>query len=148
MKVEPRPTSLATLMSPPIRRQKRREMASPRPVPPYLLAVEASAWLNASNSRSSCSGVMPIPVSLTRKTMVSPPPASRRASRLIVPRSVNLLAFDSRLNSTWRVRVRSACIVPSASAQRIASELPFFSTSGRTVVATSPIVLQTSKLSR
>ena len=39
VKVEPRPGSLSTVMSPPIIWQKRRLIASPRPVPPYLLAV-------------------------------------------------------------------------------------------------------------
>jgi TRAP-type uncharacterized transport system substrate-binding protein len=35
--------------------QKCLVMSSPRPVPPKRLVVEASAWLNASNSRPSCS---------------------------------------------------------------------------------------------
>ncbi len=39
VKVEPRPGSLATTMSPPIIWQNRRLMVSPSPVPPYLLAV-------------------------------------------------------------------------------------------------------------
>jgi hypothetical protein len=45
VKVDPRPGSLSTVMSP---RQNRRLMARPRPVPPYLLAVAADrasfAW--------------------------------------------------------------------------------------------------------
>jgi hypothetical protein len=36
---EPLPGSLSTVMSPPIYWQKRRLITSPRPVPPYLLAV-------------------------------------------------------------------------------------------------------------
>ena len=39
VKVEPRPGSLSTVMSPPIIWQKRLLIARPRPVPPYLLAV-------------------------------------------------------------------------------------------------------------
>jgi OpgC protein len=35
VKVEPRPGSLSTVMSPPIIWQKRLLIASPRPVPPY-----------------------------------------------------------------------------------------------------------------
>ena len=38
VKVEPRPSSLATVMSPPIIWQKRLLIASPRPVPPYVEA--------------------------------------------------------------------------------------------------------------
>ena len=43
VKVDPRPGSLSTVMSPPIIWQKRLMIASPRPVPPYLRVVEASA---------------------------------------------------------------------------------------------------------
>ena len=50
VKVEPLPGSLATRMSPPIKRQHLRLMASPSPVPPNLRVVEASAWEKASNS--------------------------------------------------------------------------------------------------
>lgn len=42
-KVEPRPGSLSTETSPPIRSAKWREMARPRPVPPKRRVVEASA---------------------------------------------------------------------------------------------------------
>ena len=65
VKVEPWAWTLVTVRSPPIRRQKWRLIASPSPVPPYLLRVDASAWENASNSRPSCSSVIPIPVSAT-----------------------------------------------------------------------------------
>jgi hypothetical protein len=47
---EPFPGSLATVMSPPIMRQKCRLMARPRPVPPYLLAVVEDACDNSWNS--------------------------------------------------------------------------------------------------
>jgi hypothetical protein len=43
VKVEPRPGSLSTVMSPPIIWQKRLLIARPRPVPPYLLAVADEA---------------------------------------------------------------------------------------------------------
>jgi hypothetical protein len=39
VKVEPRPGSLSTVISPPIIWQKRLLIASPRPVPPYLRVV-------------------------------------------------------------------------------------------------------------
>src|SRR5215212_7231749 len=38
--VEPLPSALSTLMSPPINRANCREMARPSPVPPYLADVE------------------------------------------------------------------------------------------------------------
>ena len=66
--VLPWPSSLATVRSPPIIRQNLRLMARPRPVPPYLRVVEASAWPKASNNRPICSGVIPMPVSETEKT--------------------------------------------------------------------------------
>ena len=66
-KVLPLPGSLSTPTSPPISCASRRVMASPRPVPPYLRVVEASACSKASNSRGSFSGAMPMPVSCTSK---------------------------------------------------------------------------------
>ena len=60
--VDPRPWTLSTVRSPPIRRQKWRLIASPSPVPPYRLRVDASAWENASNSRPNCSSVIPFQV--------------------------------------------------------------------------------------
>ena len=66
MKVEPSPGLLSTVMSPPIIWQKRLLIASPRPVPPYLRVVEASAWENSWNSLPICSSVIPMPVSVDR----------------------------------------------------------------------------------
>src|SRR2546423_5576699 len=43
VKTDPRPVSLATVMSPPIIWQNRRLIARPSPVPPYLLAVVEEA---------------------------------------------------------------------------------------------------------
>ena len=52
---EPLPGSLATSIVPPSMVQKCLLMVSPRPVPPYLRVVDASAWVNAWNSRPICS---------------------------------------------------------------------------------------------
>jgi hypothetical protein len=49
---EPLPSSLVTVTSPPIMRL--RVMARPSPVPPKCCAVEASAWVNSSNSFACC----------------------------------------------------------------------------------------------
>ena len=50
MKVDPWPGVLSTVTSPPINWAILRVIASPRPVPPYRLVVDASAWVNAWNS--------------------------------------------------------------------------------------------------
>ena len=50
--VLPRPDSLSTQMRPPISSTSCGEMASPRPVPPYLRVVELSACANASKISS------------------------------------------------------------------------------------------------
>ena len=58
---------LSTQMRPPIISTMRREMHSPRPVPPYFRVVEQSACSNRLKIRACCSSGMPIPVSLTAK---------------------------------------------------------------------------------
>src|SRR6478736_1020357 len=73
VKVDPRPGSLSTVMSPPIIWQNLRLITSPRPVPPYLLAVEEEAWENSWNSFPICSAVMPMPVSATESVIQSQP---------------------------------------------------------------------------
>jgi hypothetical protein len=62
--LDPLPNSLSTVSSPPINSQNLRESAKPKPVPPYFLAVLASACVKAWKSFPNCSGVIPIPVSL------------------------------------------------------------------------------------
>jgi hypothetical protein len=47
VKVEPRPTSLSTVISPPIIWQNRLLIARPSPVPPYFRVVDASACENS-----------------------------------------------------------------------------------------------------
>ena len=115
MKVEPLPGLLSTVMSPPIIWQKRLLIARPRPVPPYLRVVEASAWENSWNSLPICSAVMPMPVSATAIVIQSRPSSCPcRASMVTVPWSVNLLALLNRFKSACRKRIWSACSVPMA----------------------------------
>ena len=74
--VEPTPGRLSTPMSPSMRRTSSREIARPKPVPPYLRVVEPSAWLNARNKRSRISSGMPMPVSMTsNRNATLPEPA-------------------------------------------------------------------------
>ncbi|CDW86768.1 UNKNOWN [Stylonychia lemnae] len=47
------------------------QIASPRPVPPYLRVVERSAWAKDSNTFATASTDMPMPVSLTSKRSLS-----------------------------------------------------------------------------
>jgi hypothetical protein len=63
----PSPGVLTTPASPPIRRAMLRVMARPSPVPPNLRVGELSAWVKGSKSVAACSGVMPMPVSITSK---------------------------------------------------------------------------------
>ena len=80
LNVDPCPSVLSTAISPPIISQNRRLIARPSPVPPYLRVVEASACVKSWNSRSICSAVMPMPVSLTRKCIQSPAVDAARAT--------------------------------------------------------------------
>ena len=68
VKVLPLPAMLLRRISPPSRCASSRLMASPRPVPPYLRAVPASACWNASKMIRCFSGGMPMPVSLTENS--------------------------------------------------------------------------------
>ena len=64
MKVLPCAGVLTSLISPPSSVASSRLIASPRPVPPYLRLVPASACWNASKISRCFSGAMPMPVSL------------------------------------------------------------------------------------
>ena len=58
---------------PPIISQNLRVIVRPRPVPPYLRVVDASAWVKASNTFATCSGVIPMPESFTANSHSRPP---------------------------------------------------------------------------
>ncbi|MBV6475800.1 MAG: hypothetical protein MOGDAGHF_01366 [Rhodocyclaceae bacterium] len=114
---DPRPGSLSTQMRPPISSTSALEIARPRPVPPYLRVVELSAWLKGWKSLAHCSGVMPMPLSLTRKcsSMSSAPPPARSTPITTSPRSVNLTALLARLTRTWPSRSGSPTSVAGRS---------------------------------
>ena len=102
--------SLSTQISPPIMRTILRQMASPKPVPPYLRVVDPSAWANASKISPLLLGSMPIPVSSISKRSVAWAFSSslsifcRETRMQISPASVNLKALLMRLERTWRRR--------------------------------------------
>ncbi len=110
-KREPLPTSLSTLMRPPISSTRRRLIASPRPVPPNSRVVEPSAWEKCSKIFCWASGEMPTPVSSTLiRTRICAPSGSAWARTTTSPWRVNLMALCSRLAITWRSRKGSPCM--------------------------------------
>ena len=126
--VLPTPGIDESLISPPSRLASSRLIARPRPVPPYLRDVPASACWNASKMIFCFSGGMPMPLSVTvkRTTRVrlatapgdpatSPTVAGATSSRT-PPWSVNLNAFESRFFSTCSRRFGSVVIAVDASA--------------------------------
>src|SRR6266571_2666989 len=80
--VEPCPGVLVTMMSPPQAATSFRQIARPRPVPPYWRVVDWSACEKASKIVASFSGEIPIPVSFTRDGQHIRP-AGRRANRQV-----------------------------------------------------------------
>jgi hypothetical protein len=107
--VDPWLSSLDTVKSPPISRQNRQQIASPRPAPPYMRAFRLSLCANGWNSCGSWSGAMPMPVSVTSKmtqccvdasvlgggNSVLKTDNSELTHSVIVPCSVNLAALAS-----------------------------------------------------
>jgi hypothetical protein len=106
LKQVPRPSSLCSTSSPPIRATSRWQITSPRPVPPKRRVVLASAWVKPWKIRPWFSGAMPMPVSRTAiATATRPGPARvQRSETTTWPCWVNLMALPARLTSTWRRR--------------------------------------------
>src|SRR5262249_17509126 len=113
--VEPLPSSLCTVTSPPIIRASLRVMARPSPVPPYRCSVVESAWVNSSNSLACCSSVMPMPVSATANSIQLRPSTILRTRSAISPCLVNLQALLRRLSRICRSRMGSVVTAPSFS---------------------------------
>jgi hypothetical protein len=109
---EPAPSALLTSIVPPIRSTMRLQIARPSPVPPKRRRVDSSACVNGVNSSASVSGVMPMPLSVTRSVRrggVVGVNSTRTATRPrpCVLAAENLIALPIRLVSTWRSRVGS-----------------------------------------
>ena len=103
---EPRPCSLTTPICPFMSLANCAQMASPRPVPPYLRVVDTSTCANFSNKEPSLSEGMPIPVSRTerRSRMLSPARDSSETRTSTPPSWVNLMALPKRFSRIWRSR--------------------------------------------
>ena len=123
----PWPGWLRNWISPPSSDASSRLIASPRPVPPYLRLVLASACWNASKMIRCLTCGMPIPVSATTKATTSEAWLSTgcdgdqpsRGDEIVSdtpPCAVNLNAFDSRLRSTCCTRLASVIMAPPRSA--------------------------------
>ena len=111
----------SAVSSPPIISTSRREIASPRPVPPKRRVVDVSACAKGSNSRASCvrvdadAGVADLDAQ-QRAGLVGA--ARRSRAPTTSPCSVNLTALASRLVSTWRRRPPSPRSVPGQRVRR------------------------------
>src|SRR5271170_1722076 len=66
--VLPPPGTLSAQIRPPIFSTRRRQMDSPRPVPPYWRVVDESTCVKSSKMDESLSLGMPTPVSATEKS--------------------------------------------------------------------------------
>jgi hypothetical protein len=104
--MEPLPSLLSTVISPPRYFASSLEIESPNPVPPYFRLVVPSACLKASKTSLSLSFGIPMPLSETEIAMAfswSKPLFERFVSglglsilSLISPLEVNLNAFDKK----------------------------------------------------
>lgn len=109
MKQLPSPGVLLAEMVPPIISTSFFEMESPRPVPPWVLVVDFSAWLNELNNFGSLSDGIPMPESQTENSSCTILSVFSNCftDNTMLPVSVNFTAFPSRLIRIWRKRVGS-----------------------------------------
>src|SRR5690242_8655775 len=63
--------------------------------------VEVASWRNGSSADSISFSLMPTPVSRTRSTAPRPPAAVETIT--CPPAPVNLIEFDKRLSTIWRI---------------------------------------------
>src|SRR3989475_3232003 len=82
-----------------------RHKVSPSPVPSAFFSA-VPTWRNSSNTASWSSGAMPIPVSLTDTS--TDPSRGTAPTSMRPPSGVNLIAFESRFNTTCRIFRSSA----------------------------------------
>src|SRR3954452_8753687 len=117
--VLPASISLSTHSRPPCSSTNFRESGSPSPVPSSRVVWPCS---NSSKISSRSAGAMPAPVSATA---ISTAPSTERAETSTRPSGgVNLIAFESRLNTTCRTRRSSASTVTSSPSTSRLSAIP------------------------
>ena len=103
---------LISRMSPLINLRSCLTIESPKPLPPYFLVNDPSAWVKLSKINCCLSSGTPIPVSVTIpliKKLSSVPLGSVSASKLIEipPFSVNLIEFETKLITNCFILVGS-----------------------------------------
>jgi len=102
LNVEPLPTSESNDIAPPIASANWRQIARPKPVPPWREILEA-VWTYGESILCLSSSLMPTPVSSTSSTntplVSSGLPRSNLARISTNPFSVNFTAFAARLNA-------------------------------------------------
>src|ERR1700686_458239 len=87
---------------PPCRSIRLLAIGSPRPAPCSADLIELEPWPNEASTIGISSSAMPEPVSLTLR--YCPPDAVQPTfSQISPPCGVNLIEFDSRLSTIWRV---------------------------------------------
>ena len=100
----PFPCSVWISMVPPIMSTMFLVMAIPRPVPCVLLTVEVRSRSNGSKIFLTNSGLMPMPLSLTRISYCPQPRfllvSCLSRTETVPPAGVNLMALDSRFKRT------------------------------------------------
>src|SRR6185312_15286501 len=120
--VVPSPGALAMAKVPPCNSTNSLHSGRPRPVPPYLRAIELSTCWNGSSAFGISAAFMPMPVSRTSISAATPRRRSTISTR--PPSGVNLMAFDRRLSTTWRSRVWSPATGGTASSTVMSSATP------------------------
>ena len=106
------------------------------PLPSKLRPPAPRTRWNRSNRCGSSAAAMPVPVSRTVRTAVSP---SRRRVIAMAPSSVNLKAFESRLRTTFSHISRSTATASSSGGQSTVKVRPALSIVDRKTLATSAV---------
>ena len=117
-------------------------MASPSPRPPCVRVVALSACRKRSKTKGRKSGRMPLPVSLT--TISARPSASPTRLSTPPPSGVNLMAFESRFQTTCCKRPPSPHTRRGAPPRIDLSRMPFACAAGRTATIAAAITSRRS----
>jgi len=132
------PGSLSAWIRPFINLTICRQIARPRPVPPYFRVVEPSACVKDSNRLARISGSIPMPVSFTENFTSTWWASFFNSSALmrISPRSVNLNELLTRLIRTWPNRKGSPFKYSGMSIDRVKIiSIPFSMTFPENILA-------------
>ena len=146
-KTVPLPTSLRTVIPPPMSSAIWRQMVRPSPVPPNRRVVVLSACTKGSNRVERASGDTPMPVSATERVRTLARAGTGASTvRETSPSLVNFRALETRLPISWRTRTGSPRQIPRASSRTSRTRLrPLAEATGSKVSKTSPAISVMSK---